>query len=102
MEKTTSQFGSDIKLSLDIDFGDDKPFDFFITFLIDGFKLVLKKKQLIEISEDKYIICIKAPNTVCGQMKAFITAMFLDTDFPDNVHTIVEPVEINHRIIDEM
>lgn len=94
-------YGSDIKLSLSVDFGEDIEVipDFEVTFYMGMSHLTLRKEQLIKVDDNTYLACIKAPRTQRGEIKAFIKAHYNDGDFEDGIHTIVEPIELNVKVV---
>lgn len=94
-------YGSDIKLSLEVDFGSvsGAATDFDVTFTMGNAQLTLTKEQLIQVNENTFLACIKSPKTQRGELKAFVRAHFPDDDFEDGIHTIVEPISVNVRVI---
>lgn len=101
IEHNPIYFGSDIKLKVTLDFGEVSPdsIDWDILLSCGNKKILFNKSQLIKIDAKNYLICVKSPNTSKGNIKAVLTVHFNDSDFEDNIHTVVRPYNTSINII---
>lgn len=93
-------FGSDLKLKITVNFGENDPnTDFDVILTIGTKQAVLNKSQLIKVDEKTYLACVKAPETTRGKVNVYIKAHFADLDFEDGIHDIVRPAIGDIKII---
>ena len=100
--KPTIFFGSDIKLKINVDFGENVNMDEtdFDVKLISGSKsIVLEKSQLIKVDSNNYIACVKSPDTSRGSIRVEVRFKLVDTDFSDNIQNVVSVCEPGIKII---
>lgn len=101
MTESIVHYGSDIKLSLYLDFKDIPidQVDFDVVFNIGKATLTMKKSQLVKVGEKNYLVCIKYPDTQTGVLKATLRAKLPDADFSDRIRNVVRPISSNIKIV---
>jgi len=95
-------FGSDIKLKITVDFGADVDMDttdFYVVLSCGMKQLKLQKSQLVKVDSKTYLACVKSPDTGRGRVNVKLCAALPDTDFPDNVHTVVHRFDTDVEIL---
>lgn len=95
-------YGSDIKLRITVDFGEDVDMDstsFNVKLFCGDKSLILEKKDLVKLDKNNYIACVKSPDTSKGSLKAEICAIIADNDFSDGKHTVVSRYDTGIMIL---
>ena len=102
MEEKVIYSGSDIKMKIDLDFDgkDEDVIDFEVRIHIGNAMCKVPSNKMISTGvQNQYLVCVKAKNTLKGEICAFIATRFRDGDFEDNVHVVVKPVKMIRTVV---